>query len=238
MTRCYLVRHAQTAWNGENRIQGHSDIPLSPLGEQQARHLGRWFASRHVRGIFTSALQRSRQTAQAIAAGLPAAPGLSAVPNTAQAGAAQAGNGHGVSPVVEPHLAEIHLGTWEGLTPVEVDARFANAYQQWRVRPSSVVIPGGEPLAAFRERVRRALARILEGAGEGEYVVVSHGGVIAALLADLLSADYDLLMRRLRLDNAGVTAVEFGSGLPHVLWVNATSHLDALAPADGSAGWW
>lgn len=216
MTRCYLVRHAQTAWNGENRIQGHSDIPLSPLGEQQAQHLGRWFASRHVRGIFTSALQRSRQTAQAIAAG----------------------NGHGVSPVVEPHLAEIHLGTWEGLTPVEVDARFANAYQQWRVRPSSVVIPGGEPLAAFRERVRQALARILEGAGEGEYVVVSHGGVIAALLADLLSADYDLLMRRLRLDNAGVTAVEFGSGLPHVLWVNATSHLDALAPADGSAGWW
>ena len=128
MKRCYLVRHAQTAWNGENRIQGHSDIPLSPLGEQQAQHLGRWFASRHVRGIFTSALQRSRQTAQAIAAG----------------------NGHGVSPVVEPHLAEIHLGTWEGLTPVEVDARFANAYQQWRVRPSSVVIPGGEPLAAFR----------------------------------------------------------------------------------------
>ena len=216
MTRCYLVRHAQTAWNGENRIQGHSDIPLSPLGEQQAQHLARWFASRHVRGIFTSALQRSRQTAQAIAAG----------------------NGHGVSPVVEPHLAEIHLGTWEGLTPVEVDARFANAYQQWRVRPSSVVIPGGEPLAAFRERVRQALARVLEGAGEGEYVVVSHGGVIAALLADLLSADYDLLMRRLRLDNAGVTAVEFGSGLPHVLWVNATSHLDALAPADGSAGWW
>ncbi len=216
MTRCYLVRHAQTAWNGENRIQGHSDIPLSPLGEQQAQHLGRWFASRHVRGIFTSALQRSRQTAQAIATG----------------------NGHGVNPIVEPHLAEIHLGTWEGLTPVEVDARFANAYQQWRVRPSSVVIPGGEPLAAFRERVRQALARVLEGAGEGEYVVVSHGGVIAALLADLLSADYDLLMRRLRLDNAGVTAVEFGSGLPHVLWVNATSHLDALAPADGSAGWW
>jgi len=215
MTRCYLVRHAQTAWNGENGIQGHSDIPLSPLGEQQARHLGRWFASRHVRGIFTSALQRSRQTAQAIAAG----------------------NGHGVSPVVEPHLAEIHLGTWEGLTPVEVDARFANAYQQWRVRPSSVVIPGGEPLAAFRERVRQALARILEGAGEGEYVVVSHGGVIAALLADLLSADYDLLMRRLRLDNAGVTAVEFGA-LPHVLWINSTAHLDELAPAGETGGWW
>ena len=215
MTRCYLVRHAQTAWNGENRIQGHSDIPLSPLGEQQAERLGQWFASRHLCGIFTSALQRSRQTAQAIAAG----------------------NGHGARPVVEPHLAEIHLGAWEGLTPVEVDARFANAYQQWRVRPSSVVIPGGEPLGTFRERVRGALARMLGGMGEGEYVLVSHGGVIAALLADLLSADYDLLMRRLRLDNAGVTAVEFGDR-PHVLWINATAHLGALAPAEEAGGWW
>ncbi|MBI3330634.1 MAG: histidine phosphatase family protein [Candidatus Omnitrophica bacterium] len=216
MRRCYLVRHAQTAWNGENRIQGRSDLPLSPLGEQQAERLSQWFASRHVRGIFTSGLQRSLQTAQAIAAG----------------------NGHGASPVVEPHLAEIHLGAWEGLTPVEVDARFANAYQQWRVRPSSVVIPGGEPLEAFRERVRGALARILGGVGDGEYVVVSHGGVIAALLADVLSADYDLLMRRLRLDNAGVTALEFGLGLPHVLWINATAHLGALAPADEAGGWW
>ncbi|MBI2104861.1 MAG: histidine phosphatase family protein [Candidatus Omnitrophica bacterium] len=234
MRRCYLVRHAQTAWNGENRIQGHSDIPLSPLGQQQAERLSRWFASRHLCGIFTSNLQRSRQTAHAIAAGLPAAPMTSGTMH----GAAQAGNGsHRIEPVIEPHLAEIHLGAWEGLTPVEVDARFANAYQQWRVRPSSVVIPGGEPLGAFRERVREALSRILDGLGEGEYVLVSHGGVIAALLADLLSADYDLLMRRLRLDNAGVTAVEFGER-PHVLWINATAHLDALAPAEEAGGWW
>ena len=204
MKRCYLVRHAQTAWNGENRIQGHSDIPLSPLGEEQALRLGRRFASHHLRGIFTSALQRSRQTANHIASG----------------------NGHGVQPVVEPNLAEMHLGAWEGLTPDEVDAKFNDAYRQWRHAPSSVVIPGAEPVDAFRLRVKQTVEKIVEGCGEGEYVLVSHGGVIAALLADLVGADYDAVLRRVRLDNAGVTALEFGTGLPHVLWINSTTHLD------------
>jgi broad specificity phosphatase PhoE len=209
MTRCYLVRHAQTAWNDENRIQGHSDPPLSLLGQQQAERLGVWFALRHLKGIFTSALQRSRQTAQMIAVG----------------------NGHGVSPIIECELAEMHLGAWEGLTPDEVDARFDGAYQQWRTCPSSVVIPEAEPLALFRERVRRALDKVLTCVEEGECVVVSHGGVIAALLADALGADYDIVLRRLRLDNGGITAMEFGTRLPHVLWINSTVHLEPRSPS-------
>ena len=140
------------------------------------------------------------------------------------------------------------------MTPEEIDARFDGAYERWCVQPSAVVIPGAEPLDAFRARVRRALERIVAALPEGESVVVSHGGVIAAILADLLDADYDALLRRLRLDNAGVTALEFGAasfdcaqdavpsasrGTPlphapapkrlvwgHVLWINSTTHLD------------
>ena len=215
MKRCYLIRHAQTLWNGENRIQGRSDLPLSPLGEQQAQQLRAFFASRHLKGIFTSHLQRSQQTAQAIAAG----------------------NGHAIRPIIEEGLAEMHLGDWEGLTPEEVNGQFRGAYQQWRAAPSSVVIPNAEPLEVFRRRARQVLSKIVATFQEGEYVVVSHGGVIASLLADALGADYDLVLRRLRLDNAGVTALEFGAPLPHVLWINATAHLDALSPLPSSAGW-
>jgi broad specificity phosphatase PhoE len=225
MTRLYLVRHAQTAWNQENRIQGGSDVPLSPFGRQQAERLAAFFASCEVRGVFTSPLQRSQQTAQAIAAG-PVSSG----------GVPGAGNGHGLTPIIEAELAEMHLGAWEGLTPAEVDARFEGAYQRWRDRPSTVCIPEAEPLGTFRGRVRRAFHNVLARAGEGEAVVVSHGGVIAALLADCLQADYDALLRRLRLDNAGITALECGNGgPPHVLWVNATVHLDALPQAVGEA---
>ena len=165
-----------------------------------------------MQGIFTSALQRSRQTADAIAAG----------------------NGHGMTPVVEPDLAEIHLGAWEGLTPDEVDAKFHKTYQQWRTLPSSVVIPDAEPLEAFKERVHTVMGRLLAGLGDGEHIIVSHGGVIAALLADLLGADYDVTIRRLRLDNAGITALEYGAGSPHVVWVNSTTHLETLSPAPGT----
>src|SRR3989338_6465861 len=102
MKRCYLVRHAQSVWNVDNRIQGHSDLPLSPLGEQQA---------------------------------------------------------------------QIHLGSWEGLTPAELDAKFPGAYRQWTTAPSRVTIPGAEPLEDFRRRVRGAFARVTEQFEEGEYVV-------------------------------------------------------------------
>ena len=206
MKRCYLVRHAQTIWNSENRLQGLSDVPLSALGLQQAERLGAFFASRRVQGIFTSGLQRTQQTAQAIATG----------------------NGHRISPLVERELAEMHFGVWEGLTPEEIDGRFAGAYQRWRACPSAVYIPQAEPIEAFRARVRRVMQTIRTHLGEGEYVIVSHGGVIAAMLADVLQADYDLLVRFLRLDNAGITALEWGADASHVLWVNSTTHLEAL----------
>ncbi len=234
MKRCYLVRHAQTTWNHDNRIQGHSDLPLSVAGEEQARRLGALFASRHLNGIYTSHLRRSQQTAHAIASGLPAAPTGNGN------GAAQAGNGPRIEPIVERDLAEMHLGDWEGLTPQEVDARFQGAYQQWRQRPSSVVIPGAEPVETFRARTRKALQTIAAGFDNGEYVIVSHGGGIAALLADVLGAEYDAVIRRLRLDNGGVTALEFGTGHPHVLWINATAHLDPTGgelPQPGHGGW-
>ena len=207
-TRCYLIRHAQTVWNSENRLQGHSDQPLSPLGQEQAQRLAAFFSARHLKGIYTSHLTRSRQTAEAIAAG----------------------NGHGIAPVSEQELAEMHLGAWEGLTPEEIDARFQSAYQQWRAQPSSITIPQAESTAAFRQRVRRIFKRLASQFEEGEYVVVSHGGVIAAVLADLWEADYDAVLRRLRLDNAGITALELGAH-PHVVWVNATRHLEVLSSA-------
>ncbi len=207
--RFYLVRHAQTIWNSENRLQGHTDQPLSPLGEKQAQCVASFFASRPIKALYTSHLARSRQTAEAIA-----------LVRT-----------NGVAPVIDRELAEMHLGDWEGLTPAEIDAKFLGAYQQWRTQPSSVIIPNAELPAVFRLRVKRVFERLVTTFDEGEYVVVSHGGVIAAVLADLWGADYDSVLRRLRLDNAGVTALEFGSGHPHVVWVNTTAHLETLSVA-------
>ena len=211
--RCYLVRHAQTTWNGENRLQGHTDLPLSAVGLEQARRVGTYFGGLHasgegLRGLYVSHLMRSQQTAQAIA------------------------EQTGLAPKIDPAFAEIGLGQWEGLTPEDIDARFGGAYQQWKTAPSLVQIPDAEPLADFRARVRAAFTRMLAAhEGRGDLVIVTHGGVIASLLADCLDAAYDRLLRGLSLENAGVSAVNCRHQPPVVMWVNATTHLNhASAP--------
>ncbi len=220
--RCFLVRHAQTIWNGENRLQGHSDLPLSPLGLEQAKRVGAYFralreAGVGLRRLYVSHLQRSQQTAQAI------------------------GSEIGLAPTIEPAFAEIGLGQWEGLTPEEIDARFAGAYEQWKTTPSMVSIPGAEPLALFRARVRQAFTAMLTAHQKesGDLVVVTHGGVIASLLADCVEADYDRFLRGVSLENAGVSAVNCRHVPPVVMWVNATTHLTSADDRPlwmGSAG--
>ena len=213
--RCYLVRHAQTLWNGENRLQGHSDLELNAVGRQQAERVGSFLktcrsVSEPIRALYTSHLKRSLQTAQAIAHHV------------------------GLAPTVEPALSEIGLGTWEGLTPEEIDARFDGAYQRWRRCPSEVTIPGGEPIDRFRRRVHEAFHRMTSRADEGgATVIVSHGGVIATWLAEWLGVDYDQVLRRVMLDNGSVSAVECRAHPPHILWVNAIQHLtpDVLTPS-------
>ncbi len=207
--RCYLVRHAQTTWNGENRLQGHADQPLNAFGLQQAQRVGGYFASLRAQGstptiIYSSHLQRSRQTADAIA------------------------HSTGLPVQIEPSLAEISLGAWEGLTPEEIDAQFAGGYERWKRSPSDVLIPGGEPTERFHQRVHEAFGRIAQAHrdhSEREVIVVTHGGVIASLLATWLDADYDRFLRRVALENAGVSAVDCQHQPPSVLWVNATHHL-------------
>lgn len=210
---CYVVRHAQTTWNVENRIQGHADLPLSEAGRQQAERVGAYFAGRSIAALYTSHLARSLQTARAIA------------------------QTTGASPIIEPALSEIHFGPWEGLTAGEVNAAYDGAYHRWRTNPSHVTIPGGELLESFRARVRAAAGRIFAAHDEGEIVIVSHGGVIASLFADWLIADYDALLQRLVVANAGISAVDRRTDPPSIMWVNVTSHLTGNGHmAEGALG--
>ena len=168
---------------------------------EQARCLAAYFATQPIGALYTSHLRRSLQTTQAIAQQV------------------------GLAAMVEPALAEIHLGAWEGLTPEEVNDQYDGAYHLWRASPSQVRIPGAEPIEQFRVRVRTAIHRIMTAGGKGDIAVVCHGGVIAALLADWLDADYDVLLHQLVLDNAGITALDCQVNPPQVLSINATHHL-------------
>jgi broad specificity phosphatase PhoE len=150
----YLVRHGETVWNREGRMQGHLDSPLTETGVAQATAIGRRLRL-ELPGdddvaVVTSPLGRARQTALVLCGELGIAP-------------------HEL--VESALLMEHHLGSWSGLTHTETDRRFPGARQARRANHWAYVIPGGESYAMADERARRWLA---EQRRAGITVAVTH----------------------------------------------------------------
>ncbi len=162
-----LVRHGQCVWNLEGRRHGLLDSPLTPLGEQQARLIGRRLVSlrdpeRKIR-VVSSPLLRARRTAELVAAPL----GIERVE-------------------FEPRLRELNFSAWQGLTDNEVRERFPD---QWRERVKDkwhYVLPGGESYAQGTRRV----AEWADGLDDHEVVIaIAHQGIGRAIRAHLLDLD-------------------------------------------------
>lgn len=181
MRRLVLVRHAETTWNAEGRIQGHAGSPLSERGRAQAERLGAALAERHPAArLVASDLERTLATAAPYAAAL------------------------GVAPEPDPGLRERAFGDWEGRTRDEVAAGDPGRWARWREGDDTVVGEvGGETAEVLVERVVAALDRWLATIDDGEVLVaVTHGGPIWFGLHALL----DLGAGRLGgVDNASLT---------------------------------
>jgi 2,3-bisphosphoglycerate-dependent phosphoglycerate mutase len=146
--RLCLVRHGETPWNAEARVQGWTDIPLNRVGEAQARAAARELASVHFDAIHASPLQRARHTAELIAPGR----------------ALQ----------LDERLRERHFGALQGLTRSEIAAQHPQVHRMLNARRPGFQPPGGESVERFAARVRAALDSL---SGE-QLLVVAHGGVL------------------------------------------------------------
>jgi glucosyl-3-phosphoglycerate phosphatase len=158
--RLLLLRHGQTEWNLLRRFQGQQDIPLDEAGLAQAMAVGPVIAEAKPSVVWSSDSRRAFVTAEAI--GFPV--------------------------VADPRLREIDLGTYEGMTPEEWEAADPAQHALWRAG-HDVRRGGGE---TYQEVGVRAAAAVREAVAsaedpEGLVVVVSHGGTIRAILADLLA---------------------------------------------------
>jgi broad specificity phosphatase PhoE len=197
-----LARHGQTEWNADRRFQGHTDISLSARGRAQAHALGRALRGRRVSAAYVSPMRRAVETAEiALAdAGIPFTP-------------------------IEA-LRELSLGAWEGCTVDEIRTQDGDPYAAWLRAPLDCPPPGAEPLPAVRDRVVSALERIEDAHGDGDALIIAHGGVISVYACHLLACSFNQLWR-LRVDNASLTVVK----PPRLSSLNDTSHLGgALAP--------
>jgi len=205
LTRLYLVRHGETVWNSEVRIQGHRDIPLSELGRRQARLLAQRLAAVALDAAYASDLQRAAQTAAVILAGR----GLAAWPC--------------------PELREADFGRWEGLTYPEVTALFPAEQAARRRRPAEVAPTGGELLPDMLRRVQQMIAGVLGKHPGGNVLVVSHGGPLRVLLGSLLGLGLESYWK-MRVDNCSLSIVDTYPEGAIVSLLNDTCHLDELPP--------
>jgi probable phosphoglycerate mutase len=208
--RLYLVRHGQTAWNAEERAQGHTDIPLDETGIKQAELLGEMLADEPIQLILTSDLQRSSQTAENIAKRL------------------------GVPMEVTPTLRERCFGEWEGLPYAEVGRRMGAEVPARGLAALFEACPaGGESLQMTWERVKAVTDRLSQL--EENTLVVSHGGVSALMLAQLIRGDI-ITSRAFRLHNCAVT--ELHRRPDHTFQLiryNDASHLESVEPLTNAA---
>lgn len=165
-SRIVLVRHAETAYNHEDRWQGSgSDVPLNQSGRAQAETLADVLARRfgnEVEIAYTSDLERARETAAIIAARL------------------------GVPVREEPALRELSHGAWEGHTHAEVVQRWPEEYAAYLADPYDTKRGGGDSYADLERRVWPALERIAARHGGARVLAVSHGGPIRLVLSRIL----------------------------------------------------
>ena len=209
MLQVYLVRHGETLWNAERRIQGQSDSPLTEQGERQAQQVGERVRALGITHIIASDLGRTRQTAGYIAAAC------------------------GCEVILDPRLRELDMGVLErrlvdSLTPEE---------EGWRRRLVDGTpdgrIPEGESMQELGDRVRAALNDCLELPEGSRPLLVSHGSALGCLVSTILGLPA-YAERRLRLRNCSISRVDYQQS-PWLApgWVVETagdvSHLDAPA---------
>ncbi len=210
-TRIIAVRHGETAWNVDTRIQGHLDIPLNDTGRWQAQRLAAALADEPLAAIYASDLGRAHATAQAVAtaAGLPV--------------------------LAEPALRERAFGRFEGQTFAEIEARWPEDALRWRRRDPDFTPPeGGESLITFRDRIVAAAHAIAARHPGEQIMLVGHGGVMDVLYRAATGQELGA-PRSWALGNAAINRLLWTpDGLTLVGWSD-TRHLDETTLDESTA---
>jgi broad specificity phosphatase PhoE len=197
----YLIRHAETGYNRDGRVQGHTDSKLSKLGIEQARRIGQRLDYLEFVAAYSSPATRCMHTAR-LALGQ-------------------------VEIVPREGLREIRLGEWEGKKAEVLRKRYPKEVERWFHSPMAVRIPGAETVGQFRRRVVREMNRIRKENPSGEVAVVTHAGVICAYLTSVLGMSLDDLWS-FKIRNASVTRVLFPQGKARIDLLGDIHHLQGV----------
>ena len=201
--RLYLVRHGETVWNFENRIQGASDVLLNEKGREQAKSLAAKLQNISFSKIFSSPLSRALETAKIIS--LSQDSSITKIDN----------------------FSELDQGLLEGLRFNEIKEKFPEFFSEWRSVPGEVRMPGGETLDELQARAWDGVEKIYAkySKEKNPVLVVSHNLAIICILSRILGVTLNDF-RKFRQHNASVNIIEHDSMRGwSVVTMNDLSHL-------------
>ena len=203
MTAFLFIRHGETDWNRQQRFQGQIDVPLNAGGRAQAERLAARLAATPVDALYTSDLQRARETARALE------------------------RVWGVRAQSLPALREQSFGILEGLEVSAVPTLHPALWEQWLAHQADFALPGGESLRQFHDRVIAGVHGLAERHPGASVAVVTHGGVLDMLWRNALGLPLDG-RRDCAIPNTGINRLLWREGaLAIESWGDAT-HLDGF----------
>jgi broad specificity phosphatase PhoE len=186
-TTVLLARHGESDWNRSKQWQGFADRPLTDLGREQAAELARRLEETELDAVYSSDLQRARDTAEIVA------------------------RTRGLTVQTTSDLREVDVGSWSGLTRAEAEAHYPEQYGRWLQGAEGW--EDGETYEQLGERVVRAIRRIAKEHKGERVLVVAHGGTIRAIHAAALGVDIHTYRRIQRVEpNATLSAVCIDEG--------------------------
>ncbi len=200
MIKLILIRHSETKWNKQKRYLGKTDIALSPKGQKQAGLISGYLRNKNISVIYSSKLKRALETAATIA------------------------KPHNLEVKEDKRLNEIDFGKWEGMTFNQIQKKYPILARKYLSNPLNIKIPEGESLLKFRNRINRALKKIL-AQEKGTIVIVSHAGVNRIIICSLLKLPLSCLWQ-IKQDIGAINIIEIYKNMNiislinHTLWEN------------------
>jgi len=194
----YLIRHGESSYNAEHRLQGQSNEPvLSTRGRQHAQSVAAALAALPIEAVYSSPLRRALETARPVAEALK------------------------LPVVTDDRLKEINIGIFQGLLASEIGERYPQETASWRSQDPDYRIPGGESRRELMRRSEAALRAVRETEFQ-QVAVISHGGALAAALKALLGVPAE--RNPFTLYNGSISQLEW-AGQIKLVTLNQTDHL-------------
>jgi broad specificity phosphatase PhoE len=198
----YFVRHGQTEWDEERRMQGQKDSELTAMGKEDSKYLARELSRTEFSQIYSSPLERAMDTARYI----------------------KMGRANEIIPL--DSFKEMNLGEWEGMLDRDVKNQYPEEHFNFWNRPHLFKPQGGESFGEFRDRVEKGLYDLVDKAEGERIIVVTHTLVIKAILSIVHDYPVDEFWKAPVLKSTSLTLLRVGDGKMETILEGDISHLD------------